>query len=299
VLESLRRSSLVKRLPPDDFRATRLILEPEDFAISIGEESPPSDLVDEDTWYGIVTLPDDVSIRTSNHHGQLLKMMYELWGAWIEAVGEPVEPIEEDPLYGTILDAADEFKAATFNSLHGYYRPSVSCLRNALELMTIGTYCQVCDREKEYKRWRAGEIEIGFGHTCDILGQTEPVRSLESHLRNSLNDSIFGQRRDGYPGGSARRLYSRLSDYSHSRPGSTHFDMWNSTGPVYSRNAFIETTQFHFETCLLCFTLTKLGRSDFILPQAAKQLYESERIHPTRIARAAYEYLFESDSTTS
>lgn len=275
-----------------------MILEPDDFLIFDGEELPPSDLVDEDTWHGIVTLPDDVSIRTSNHHGELLRIMHELWGAWIDAVGEPVGPDEEDPLYGTILDAADEFKAATFNSLYGYYRPSVSCLRNALELITIGTYCQVCHREEDHERWRAGEIEIRFGTACDILGQMEPARSLELHLRNSLNDSIFGQRRDNYPGGSARRLYSRLSDYSHSRPGFTHFEMWNSTGPVYSHDAFIETTQLHFETCLLCFTLTKLGRPNFTLPQAARQLYESDGIHPTRIARAAYEYLFQDPGGT-
>lgn len=276
-----------------------MILEPDDFVIFDGEEPPPSDLVDEDTWHGIMTLPDDVSIRTSNHHGELLGIMYELWGAWMEAVGEPVGPYEEDPLYGTILDAADEFKAATFNSLHGYYRPSVSCLRSAFELITIGTYCQVCHRKEEYERWRAGEDEIHFGTACDILGQTEPARSLELHLRNSLNDSIFDQkkRNDSYPGGSARRLYSRLSDYSHSRPGCTHFDMWNSTGPVYSYDAFIETTQLHFETCLLCFIMTKLGRPDFALPQAALQLFGSDRIRPMKIARVAYEYLYLSDKS--
>jgi len=290
---------LVKSLPPDDFRATRMVLEPDDFLIFEGEELPPSDLIDGDTWYGIVTWPDDVSIRTSNHHGKLLKILNELWGAWIEAIGESVGSDEEDPLYGTILDAADEFKAATFNSLHGYYRTSVSCLRNALELIAIGACCQVCNREEEYKLWRAGKIEIRFGKACDILGKTETARTLELHLSNTLKDSIFGQKKGSYPGGSARRLYSRLSDYSHSRPGFTQFEMWNSTGPVYSYDAFIETTQLHFETCLLCFTLTKLGRSDFVLPQAAKQLYELDWIHPTRIACAAYEYLFENDSSTS
>jgi len=273
-----------------------MVLEPEDFAIVLGEESPPSDLVDKDTWYGIMTLPDDVSIRTSNHHGDLLKMLYELWGAWIEAIGEPVDIADEDQLYSTIADAADEFQAATFNSLHGYYRQSISCLRNALELTAIGTYCQVCGKAAKYKQWRAGQITISFGKACYKLGQVASVQQLESHLRNSPNDSIFSQKTGTYPGGWARRLYSQLSNYSHSRPGFTDFDMWDSTGPIYEPKAFIQATQLYLETSMLCFTLEKLGRPDFILPQPALQLYESERVHPTGIARAAYEYLFANDS---
>jgi hypothetical protein len=138
---------MTKPLPLDDFRAVRIILEPDDFALSFGKEPPPSDLIDKETWQGITILPDDVSIRTSNHHGNLLKILYSLWGAWIEAVGE-----NQDFLYDTILDAADEFQATTFNSLAGYYRQAIGCLRSALELITIGAYCQICGEAAKYKK---------------------------------------------------------------------------------------------------------------------------------------------------
>jgi len=132
---------LSKPLSLDDFRAVRIVLDPENFAFSSGEEPPPSDPVDEGTWHGITVLPGDVSIRTSNHHGGLLKILYDLWAAWIEAVGW-----DQDPLYDTILDAADEFQAVTFNALHGYYRQAIGCLRNALEQVAIGTYVKSAAR---------------------------------------------------------------------------------------------------------------------------------------------------------
>src|SRR5208283_3299862 len=62
-------NGMPKPLPSSDFRAIRIVLERDDFAYAPGPELPPSDLVDENTWRGITTLPDDVSIRASNHYG--------------------------------------------------------------------------------------------------------------------------------------------------------------------------------------------------------------------------------------
>lgn len=223
-----------KPLPLDDFRAVRIVLEPDDFAFSSGDEPPPSDLIDEKTWHGITVLPDDVSIRTSNHHGSLLKTLYDLWGAWIEAVGW-----DQDPLHDTILDATDEFQAVTFNALHGYYRQAIGCLRNALEQVIIGTYCQVCGKANEFTQWRAGQVQVSFGQACDGLAGAASVQPLNAHIRTTLGDSIFDQKTKANPGGWARRLYSELSDYSHTRPGCTNVDMWASNGPIYVYEAFI------------------------------------------------------------
>jgi hypothetical protein len=60
---------MVHRLPLTDFRARRSVLDPDDFAGGDDlPDPPPSDLIDPDTWQGIVGLPDDVSVRTSNRH---------------------------------------------------------------------------------------------------------------------------------------------------------------------------------------------------------------------------------------
>ena len=53
-----------KSLPLEDFRAVRIVLENDDFAIVPEDpDRPARDLIDRDTWNSIVTLPDDVSIR--------------------------------------------------------------------------------------------------------------------------------------------------------------------------------------------------------------------------------------------
>jgi hypothetical protein len=264
----------------------RIVLEPDDFALSSGEEPPPSDLIDKDTWQGITTLTDDVSIRTSNHHGRLLKTLYTLWGAWIESIGE-----NQDYLFDTILDAADEFQAATFNALNGYYRQAIGCLRSALELITIGTYCQVCAEAIKYKEWRQGK-KIGFGEACDKLRRAAPVKALELHLDMILKDSIFAPINLTPTGGWARRLYSALSDYSHTRPGFASGDMWASNGPIYVGEAFISTAEMYLQVSALCFIMAKLARPNFVLPKDARQVFESPKIQQIKIAHVAYEYLF-------
>jgi hypothetical protein len=60
---------MTKKLPLTDFRAVRSKLEPDEFAISVGQDVPPSDLVDPDVWDSIMHLPEDVSIRISDHSG--------------------------------------------------------------------------------------------------------------------------------------------------------------------------------------------------------------------------------------
>jgi hypothetical protein len=54
--------------------------------------------------------------------------------AWIDSLAS-----RRDPVQDAILDVADEFHAATYNSLHGYYRQAFGCLRNGLETMAIAT----------------------------------------------------------------------------------------------------------------------------------------------------------------
>lgn len=276
-----------KPLPLDDFRAVRIVLEPDDFALSSGDEPSPSDLIDKETWQGITILPDDVSIYTSNHHGSLLRILYKLGGAWIEAVSE-----EQDFLYDPILDAADEFQATTFNALNGYYRQAIGCLRNALEQVTIGTYCQVCEKENDFTQWRAGQIELSFGRACDGLDEASSVQPLNAHIQVALGDSIFKQKTGGNPGGWARRLYSELSNYSHTRPGFTNVDMWASNGPIYVHEAFMSTVDIYLQVSAMCFIMVKLGRPTFSLPHDALQIFEAPKIKSMKIARAAYEHLF-------
>lgn len=73
----------MKHLPEYDFRSRRWILEPEDFALGSDEpDGPPNDLIDAKTWESIVSLQDDVSIRTSNDYGSTLALLWRYKNEW-------------------------------------------------------------------------------------------------------------------------------------------------------------------------------------------------------------------------
>ena len=104
---------MTKKLSISDFRAVRHRLEPHEFAISEGQDAEPTDLIEDEIWAGIMHLPEDVSIRISDHNGTRLKLLYSLWSDWITATGNPDEP---DELFNCMLDAADAFRAPIFYS---------------------------------------------------------------------------------------------------------------------------------------------------------------------------------------
>jgi len=209
-------------LPLDEFRAVRIVLTDDDFAlVTEGPARPPRDLIDSETWNSIVTLPDDVSVRTSNRYGKLLRAMDRCWDAWIDSLAMRGDPIET-----AILDAADEFHAATYTSLHGFYRQAFGCLRNALETIAIATFCQVTGQRQLFTEREAGETRIEFGRACDGLVNASRLANLRMRLQQELGDSIFDQRKGtSDKGGWARRLFSDLSEYEHSRPQFRNADM--------------------------------------------------------------------------
>lgn len=281
---------MAKPLPPDDFRSKVWLLEPDDFALSDGTpEPPPSDLIPESTWDSIQTLPQDVSVRTSNRHGGLLTLMDDLWDAWLEAIDldDPSAPISV-----TTIDVIDEFQACVFNALHGFYRQAIACLRNVVELVTVGAYCELCGSQVEFEEWRDGNREIRFDAACAGLTAHRLTQPLDAHLRSTLTDSMFDQRRGTNQGGWARRLYAKLCKYAHSAPSFTNADLWQSNGPIYVEEAFHETASLYLETLAYCFTIVKLVRPSFVLPESAEQLYMSDRVVTPRITQEAYEYLF-------
>ncbi len=64
------------------------------------------------------------------------------------------------------LDACDEFQAATYAALVGFYRVAFSCLRNVLEQMTIAAQLCLSQDTKDFADWRGGDerIKFSFGH---------------------------------------------------------------------------------------------------------------------------------------
>ena len=274
-----------KLLPKDDFRARRRVLVRNDFGLAPERVPRPSDLIEKATWNSIVTLPDDVGVRTSNYHGTTIKQLENLWGAWIECVGE-----KQDCIFPVMLDAGDDFQAATYTALTGFYRLSVAALRSALELTAIGAWAQFCGKRKEFRSWRAGKSPLSFGQACDGLsGATTPLRA---HLRATVNDSLFDQRNSTDEGGFARRIYSGISEFSHSRPGHADSDMRESNGPIYVGSAFKHVAWMQFETLGLCFLLVLIARPKQRLPEVVVELFKDVKRLKSRVTRAAFEFLY-------
>ncbi len=268
----------------EDFRARRAVLTRGDFLIARKPAEPASDRIDKATWDSVVTLPDDVSVRTTDYHGTTVRQLHELWGAWIECYGE-----NKDCLFPVMLDAADDFQAATYAALTGYYRLSVSAVRSALELVAIGAWAQVCGEFRDFEDWRAGKRTLSLGRACD--GLIDGARTLESDLRQIVGDSLFAQKGPKDGGGFLRRIFDGISNFTHARPGSTDGDMRNSNGPIYVRTAFQHVSWIEFEAFALCYVLVLLARPSVPNPLPIHSLLSDPARAKSRVTRAAYQRL--------
>jgi hypothetical protein len=274
-----------KRLPDSDFRARRIVLARRDFAYAPKLEPPASDVISKSTWKSIVTLPDDVAVRTSNHHGSTLRQLDDLWGAWVESFGDV-----QDCLFSVMLDAGDDFQSATYAALTGFYRLSITALRSALELTTIGTWAQVCAKDAEFRAWRSGKITLTFGQACD--GLIAATSTLREHLRATVNDSLFDQKTSTSEGGFARRIYDGVSNFSHARPGHSDGNIRVSNGPIYVRSAFNHISWMQFEMIGLCYVLLLLARPHATIPQAVVRLFKDVSRVRSRVTRCAFNALY-------
>lgn len=227
----------MKPLRASDFRARRLMLQDKDFALAPGKYPGPTNLIPKATWESIVSLPDDVSIRTSDHYGSQLEEMWEYWRIWVRVV-LAVQALTRDPAESPTAiaasDAADEFQASAYCALVGYYRVAFSCLRNVLEQMTIALRLALVPDQNYFADWRNASEKIGFGWAGDTILKSAVVAALEKHLATAAADSLFAQK----PKGLMRRFFGELSKYTHGAAGFTDADSRQSNGPIFVPKAF-------------------------------------------------------------
>lgn len=262
---------MVRPLDPSDFRAHRKILEPNDFALCDGETDPaPTDLISEVAWDGIMTLPDDVAVRTTSYQGERIELLYDLWAGWIESM--PRRSIVADAM----LDSADDLSAAVFNLVHGFYKQAISSLRSALETTALACECTLTRSSKRWKAWQSGS-EVRYADICKALAVQDRFLALETNSRTATGGSIFpGQ--NGYGNAWARNLYYRLSKFSHARGDSTNGHLWKSNGPIYSEDGMRVSYHLYVETYALLIILLKVTYEQFRIPDPAKILFRPESI---------------------
>lgn len=237
----------MKPLRATDFRAKRLMLEDKDFAVWRGKYAGSTNLVRKATWESLVSLPDDVSIRTSDCCGSQLEEMWKCCGAWtrvVLAVQALSNMPAESPTAVAACGAIDEFQASAYCALVGYYRVAFSCLRNVLEQMSVATRLATIPDAGCFADWRNASERIGFGWAADTLPGSPDVAALEKHVRAAAADSIFAQK----PKGLARRLFRELSAYTHGAAGFTDADYRQSNGPIFVPKAFAAWRVATFKT---------------------------------------------------
>ena len=179
-----------------------------------------------------------------------------------------------------MVDVMDDFTASMFLLLHGYYRQSIAALRSVLETTAIGVYLELLNDKVEFGRWRRGIKEIGFGHAADRLRALPVVSAFEMRLRAAAQDDLFAQRSRDSEGGWSRRLYGRLCEYTHSRPGRTNSDLWRSNGPIYVRRHVNLVGSLYSETFTLSMLLLRFARPGQTGPRGFERNYSaSARAH--------------------
>jgi hypothetical protein len=268
-----------KKMLLRDFRAVRRVLQASDFAYAPGPKiRPVKDLVDKRTWRYLQTLPDTVSIFTSNDHGTDLRLLADLWGDWMEKI-----PIDNGAVHRASLVATDEFQAAMFNALHGFYRVAADCLRSALEQMTIAVDCQLRGDNAETKAWLEGDVLLLFGRACDDL----QGRYKKSRLRR-----IFQQDDGKNDAGWLRGLHQALSDYSHARPGFDALKMWEgSNGPIYVKSAFLWNVKMWLFTYATCVILLRVA---YPATPNVGGIFAQKLVADIGVLRKASDFLWES-----
>ena len=256
-----------------DFRSHRRLLSPDSFALG-GDlpNSPPIDRISKKAWRTLMSLPDDVSIRTSNDHGALIEELEKMHWALLEITEPPLDRLKE-----VLLDIQDDLGAANVSALQGFYRQAIASLRTALELSVISCDCETRRAWEDFDGWASGSNMLTFGGACDRLGRIELVRWLEDCLKSQDRDAIFAARSRTAAGGWARRLYAELCNFAQSRPGYSNADQWASNGPVYERTAFLRYARLFTETYALIVLITRIAFGAASLPSSLPLMLSAKR----------------------
>lgn len=254
-------------LPLEDFRRERAYLSPSVFFWADGEPQgwpPPTDLINSESWHGIMDLATHVALESSSYDGSTISRMARLHSDWIFSwpdVG--TAPFMEFPA----LAAGEEFEALVFNALHGYYRQAIGCLRVALEILAIAAAFAVQGDTVSFDAWQRGELEGKFGRARVVLRDSAEGKRIDAAVGAG---SVFGDADDSWLNG----RYKRLCDYAHSRAGHDNGSFWESNGPLFVPAALRTVEREFRETLALCYLLERLGWPGYTPHQGQQALLD-------------------------
>jgi hypothetical protein len=178
--------------------------------------------------------------------------MNALWSGWIDIL--PSEPEQAPFVFDAGWNAADDFNASVFVTVHGYYRQGLANLRSALEGMAIAAAFAIRNDEKAAAKWVAGESEPKFGNMRDLL-----VPSLGTELTAVLKE-----------------LHKLLSNHVHAGRGGSNSVLWqDSNGPVWEDTAFDRVYRCFRDVMAMSLVLWHLGWPGSSIPRQWSDLFET------------------------
>lgn len=241
-------------LPKGDFRSLRRYLHPQLFAGNDDDAQdyiPPTDLIGEDSWDGIMVLPTDVALKSTSYAGSLISRLHSLHSDWI--FSWPDEEKDAPFMLETSLLVGEEFDALVFNATSGYYRQAIGCLRNALETLTVAASLAVHPNGLQlFAEWRNGTREVTFGQARTWLYDSAIGKAVEG---DAAPESVFAIA----PSAWLNSRYAVLCYYAHSRAGYNNADFWESNGPIFVESALHTVEREFRETLALTYLLVRLA----------------------------------------
>lgn len=201
-------------------------------------------------WRQMMDLPTDVALRTTDQMGSLIEDMQRQWWALMNAM--PSDPDEWPFISDAYLDVLDEFDAAPFIAVHGYYRQATAALRGAFEVMTHACRYAVANDQSGFTSWRKNENQPPkFGNSVDIIGLKSAGKAIDERLGGQ---GLFCR-----PDGVMRALHRDLCRYVHNTPGFSNGDIWQSNGPIFVPEAFTQFWLDYCDTSLASIALLKIA----------------------------------------
>jgi len=235
---SMSRAEDRVSLPAGDFRLERQYLASHIFALG-GDIPDPDNVVDEEAWRDLVDLPTDVLLRTTSYVGGVVDHLRDLVSCWHEDGFSQVASPDLLPM--AFLDVQEELNAGIFNSIHGYYRTGISCLRVAAEDMVAAAAGLHSESEPLGSKW---------GTNLKVARD----KGLSADLTRGERIKLLG----GARGSWAFDLHETLSRHTHGAGGATNGELWKSNGPVLSRETLQLFVSLFEETLMLLYVLRSM-----------------------------------------
>lgn len=174
-----------------DLRAIRRVLKPDDFALSDGEPDPlPADLISEEAWNHIMTVPGDVAIRSTSYQGSKFDLLNNISSESVFSM--PRRSITAN----TMLEISPHLGSSIFNMAHGHYKTAFAVLCVALESIVLTTRCALASDQPRWQRSNSGD-EFKFRNNCDEILNLRAVESRERQATSQFGAGIFQERSRG------------------------------------------------------------------------------------------------------